>query len=143
MKFFDWFRKKKNEDDNKSIISFDGEDINKILIVDDLSSNRDVLYKFIQLVMVVDCDFAKNGKEALELCNKNTYKIILLDIKMPVIDGIECITLLRKHGYKGKIISVSAYDVSTSPCAKLFDDHLRKPVNMHQLRNILNMMYLD
>ena len=48
-------------------------------------------------------DYAKNGKEGLEACEKTKYDLVLLDLMMPVMDGIECLKRLRadeaKYGH--------------------------------------------
>lgn len=81
----------------------------KVLLVDDDSVNRllgiTILEKF-------NCSFdiANNGNEAIANLNKNRYDIILLDIHMPDISGIEIARYLRheKHDKSTKIIAVTA-----------------------------------
>lgn len=60
----------------------------KVLIVEDDPTLRDV-YHTILSTQPYQCDTAMNGKEALEKCKKQTYDLILLDLMMPVMSGIE------------------------------------------------------
>lgn len=59
----------------------------KILLVEDEPSLREV-YSLILGTEPYDLHTASNGKEALEKCGKVTYDLILLDLMMPVIDGV-------------------------------------------------------
>ncbi len=66
----------------------------KILIVDDTDINL-VLLEAIFEKWQVKVDKAKNGKEALELTDKNHYDLILSDVNMPELDGIEMTKKIR------------------------------------------------
>jgi CheY-like chemotaxis protein len=70
----------------------------KILIADDLTLDivlsRSVVDKCEQ---ISDVDVACDGAEALTLLIRNQYDLVLLDIKMPKIDGFELLQLLREH----------------------------------------------
>lgn len=57
----------------------------RVLIVEDDAALRDAFSTV--LTMRYDVDTAENGKQALDLCQSNTYDIILLDLMMPVMDG--------------------------------------------------------
>ena len=59
----------------------------KILIVEDEATLRES-YAMI-LSSQYDCDTAENGKEALEKCKETTYDLILLDLMMPVMNGVK------------------------------------------------------
>jgi len=65
-----------------------------VLVVDDESTIRDLLNIFLP-TKGLKVILAANGEEALELAKKNIPKIILLDIKMPGIDGMETCRRLR------------------------------------------------
>jgi PAS domain S-box-containing protein len=67
-----------------------------ILVVDDSTMNRMVIREFLG-----DCgcnlDFCTNGFEALHKLEENSYNIVLMDIRMPGMDGIETTSLLRSR----------------------------------------------
>jgi CheY-like chemotaxis protein len=79
----------------------------KILLVED----EPVLMETYQMILSTqpyECDYAENGKEALEKCKNKKYDLILLDIMMPVMNGIEFIKNLDTiDEMKSKIIIMS------------------------------------
>jgi len=77
-------------------------------------------------------DIANNGKEALELYEKNRYDIVLMDIQMPVMDGITA-TKILKQSYENvvPIIGVSANALRADAqyyISEGLDDYISKPV---------------
>lgn len=83
----------------------------KILVVDDLLINRNLMLKQFEFRGCKDCvQTAENGLEALDMISKNDYDIILTDIRMPVMNGVELTKVLRKNGFEAPIIGVSAND---------------------------------
>ena len=66
----------------------------KILLVDDLILNR-ILLKEILAEIGVDFDEAKNGKQAVDMLIAKDYDLILMDIEMPVMNGIEFLVKLK------------------------------------------------
>lgn len=84
----------------------------KILIVEDDSALR-----FIYSKMKVwtehgfqIADEASNGKAALELLSKNKYDLVISDIRMPFVDGIELLREIKERGIDVCVIFVSSYD---------------------------------
>lgn len=61
----------------------------RILIVDDESEARELFGEILLRSFDFVVDYASNGKECIELCNKNNYDMVLLDVFMPVMDGFE------------------------------------------------------
>ncbi|GEM_PF-2670226 len=79
------------------------------LIVDDSKENRDVLVKILQCIGV-ETEEAKNGKIGLELVHKSKPDIIFMDVRMPVMDGLEATKkIIEEFGPEQiKIVVISA-----------------------------------
>jgi CheY-like chemotaxis protein len=79
---------------------------------------------------------ASNGVEAIEMASKHDFDMVLMDIDMPVLNGVEATGILRSRGYTGVIVALTAsepeetrlrYDVSS------FDSVLSKPERLPDL----------
>ena len=84
----------------------------KILVTDDLKSvgkhlNKSINWKRLGISEVL---FAYNGKECLEILSKHNPDILLLDIKMPILNGIEVLKKIAEGYYMPRTIIISAYD---------------------------------
>lgn len=77
-----------------------------ILIAEDIDSNYQLLY--ILLTRHYDVIWAKNGEEAVELFNKHNPSLVLMDIKMPKMDGLEATRAIRKISETVPIIAQTA-----------------------------------
>ena len=79
----------------------------KILLVEDEPILRET-YQIILSTQPYETDYVQNGKEALEKCKTKKYDLILLDIMMPVMNGIEFLKSIDNiHDLKSKIIIMS------------------------------------
>ncbi|HEX7483711.1 MAG TPA: response regulator [Candidatus Saccharimonadales bacterium] len=79
----------------------------KILLVEDEPILRET-YQIILSTQPYETDYVQNGKEALEKCKTKNYDLILLDIMMPVMNGIEFLKNVDDlHNLKSKIIIMS------------------------------------
>ena len=110
----------------------------RILIVEDDYISRRVLTIMLErLGYHIDC--AENGRECLNSVAKKTYDLILSDINMPEMDGIECTLSLRGAGNKIPIIAVTANTENTQEyCfASGMDGYLTKPVSSIELKTAL------
>lgn len=67
-----------------------------ILLVDDYRYTRMIMFKLLNEHQFQEVTMAKNGKEALELAEKNHYDLILMDTSMPVMDGFEATRKIRE-----------------------------------------------
>ncbi|MBP5714965.1 MAG: response regulator [Prevotella sp.] len=78
----------------------------RILIAEDNDSNF-ILMTYI-LKKYYQFDRAKNGQEAVDMVEKNNYDLILMDIKMPVMDGMEATRLIKEKQPNLPIIALTA-----------------------------------
>ncbi|MCE1198965.1 MAG: PAS domain S-box protein [Marinilabiliales bacterium] len=84
-------------------------------------------------------DHAKNGEEAIRMASENHYDMILMDIKMPVMDGIEATKLLKAQFPELRIIAQTAYTLPEETAiirAAGCDDVLCKPIKKESLLKI-------
>lgn len=111
----------------------------KILIVDDEPLARERLQRHLQEIDS-DCEIteAENGFIALEQCEQHNPDLVLLDIRMPGMDGIETAGKLSKLETPPAIIFTTAYD---EYALDAFDAHaiayLLKPIRKEKLENAL------
>jgi len=80
----------------------------KILIVDDEELNYELL-KEILLETKAELSRAYNGKEAVELCKLQNYDLVLMDVRMPVMDGFTASSIILENNTQQKIIAQTAY----------------------------------
>jgi signal transduction histidine kinase/ActR/RegA family two-component response regulator len=115
-----------------------------VLVVDDNEMNRMVLAAFLTKVGIPFAE-AANGHEALELIRGRDFDLVLLDIQMPDISGIDVATQLHKERKPmPTLIAVTAHAFPEHRQAILeagFSDLVIKPVIMDDLRRILSQVY--
>ena len=111
----------------------------KILVVDDEEAIREVM-KIGLVKLGYDPEFAENGKEALEILTKENYPLILMDIRMPGIDGIElCMRIKDRnpetviYAFSGIVTEGEFYELEE----KGFDGLLCKPVSFEVLKKAI------
>lgn len=112
----------------------------KILIVDDIDYNREILSLFLE-----PWDFkiyeATNGLEAIEKARKVIPDIILLDMKMPIMNGYEAARILKEDEITKEIpiisITASALHQDEEIIAKICNGYIRKPISKLDLLNEL------
>lgn len=111
-----------------------------ILVVDDSKLNlrvaQNVLKTFNVNVMI-----STSGQECLDLCKTNKYDIILMDIMMPLMNGIETLKRIRIDDKKVPVIALTADAVEGMEEKYLkegFNDYLSKPIDRNKLGIILN-----
>ncbi len=108
-----------------------------ILIVDDNQINRQYFSMSIKKIFL-RVDVAENGIQAIKLAKHNNYNLILMDIRMPEMDGYETtknIRLLENH-QETIIIATSAENIRIQQ-KQLFDDFIAKPIRPKQLQDII------
>jgi CheY-like chemotaxis protein len=111
----------------------------KILIVEDEESNYELLRAMLRK-LDVEIFWAQNGAQAVELCQSQKFNLILMDIKMPEMNGYEALRIIRKLGIETPVIAQTAYarieDEDTS--IKMgFDAYISKPIDRRKLFELL------
>ena len=105
----------------------------KILIAEDNDSNF-VLMSYI-LKKHYQFERAKNGQEAVEMVDKNQYDIVLMDIKMPVMDGLEATKAIKEKHPDLPILALTAnaFDSDRQLAVDAgCNDFLSKPVSSEE-----------
>lgn len=83
----------------------------RILLVEDHKIVRDALRFYFENDEEYEIsDEAKNGQEGFDLLNKNTYDIMVTDINMPKMDGVELVKQIREQGIEIPILVLSMFD---------------------------------
>lgn len=112
----------------------------KVLIVDDEAPARDRLKRLISDLDGYEvAGEAANGMEAVQLFNRTQPDIVLLDIRMPVMDGIEAAQHLSNHDTPPAVIFTTAYgDHALQAFETHAVDYLLKPIRRERLEEALN-----
>ncbi len=115
----------------------------RILAVDDTKMNLIVVTEFLKDTGVI-LDTAGGGREALKLSLENKYDVILMDQRMPEMDGVETLNAIRKHkdgpNINTPVICLTADAVVGAKnryISKGFTDYLTKPIDSIYLETML------
>ncbi len=112
-----------------------------LLVAEDNETNRTMLTDYLDYCGY-DTIVAKNGLEALQSVQHQHPDLILMDVQMPVMDGITTIQKLRADGDKTPIIMLTGMTMlgDESRCLSAgADAYLRKPVNLKDLHAMINL----
>ncbi|MFH1550191.1 MAG: sigma-54 dependent transcriptional regulator [Planctomycetota bacterium] len=108
----------------------------KILVVDDSEGTRNLCSKILEKEGYA-VQTAENGEEALKLVNENSFDLIVTDLMMPVMDGMELLEQVKKSNPRMPVIIITAYaSVATAVEAikKGAYDYVPKPFNPGELQ---------
>ncbi len=114
----------------------------KILLVEDNEDNQEVA---VGLLAYTDAqvDIAWNGKEALEKIHQNHYSLVLMDMQMPVMDGLEATRALRRNPDFAKLpiiaMTANAMQHDKDACLQAgMNDFIAKPIDPDQMMHVLS-----
>jgi CheY-like chemotaxis protein len=111
-----------------------------VLVVDDNRVIRDLVTRQLHK-LGLGADVAVDGKEALAKLDERDYNLILMDVQMPEMDGIECTQLIRKRdetaGRHTKIVALTGYGSRVECIQAGMDDFIAKPMNIATLKAML------
>jgi len=111
----------------------------KILIVDDEKNIRKTLADIL-IDEGYSVSTAATGEEAVELCKKDSHETILMDVRMPGIDGVEAFRQIRRHNEGVRVILMSAYSVDALKEAALDEGavaFLSKPLELEKVLSLI------
>ncbi len=115
------------------VLIADDNEINRLLLKSQLESRSD------------DITIAEDGKQALSLLRQRKYQLILLDLQMPYLNGLELLEQIKKPdciNHDSPIIAITAHAQSHQRKKLIdagFDECLIKPVLLEQLEEVLNL----
>ncbi len=117
-----------------------------VLLVEDTEDNRFMMRRLLELdgYRVVE---AMNGEEAVRLAKAECPQLILMDLSLPVIDGLAATRLIRKlpDCQRTPIIAVSAHDTSdfqTEAIQAGCNCYITKPINFNELESMIAQLLL-
>jgi len=109
---------------------------NKILVVDDEKEIRDFLFKALSQIAGFRVELAENGEEALKKIEKEFFDLVLTDLKMPDMDGLQLVAEIAKS--KPEILTVlmtghGSIDSALEAMKRGASDYLTKPLNLEEM----------
>lgn len=110
-----------------------------VLVVEDNEINQQVAKELLRIVGI-NADIAENGVIALDRMFTNDYDVVLMDIQMPVMDGLTAARTARERGYQKPILAMTAHAMVGEREKSIdagMNDHLTKPVDPDALYKAL------
>lgn len=112
----------------------------RILLAEDNPVNQKVARQMLKKIGY-EADVAANGLEVLQALERHPYDVILMDIQMPEMDGLEAAKRIRERWHNGpKIIAITAYALEgdMDRCLNAgMNDYISKPIQLDDLRSKL------
>jgi two-component system response regulator (stage 0 sporulation protein F) len=117
----------------------------KILVVDDEEGARE-LFNTILTDEGYEVSLASGGEEALAQFKSNPFNLVITDIKMPVMDGLQLLQEIRKIGSKTDVIMVTAYGEVESYLKAMSlgaAEYINKPIRIKELNRIVHKVLTE
>jgi DNA-binding NtrC family response regulator len=115
----------------------------RILIVDDEKNIRTTLSAYL-ISLGYEQGIAVNGQEALDKLKDSKYDLVLLDIKMPVMDGIQVLKEVRRLEDKTNVIMMTAYGTIENAVESMklgAVDFISKPFTLENLKTMIDAVF--
>ena len=113
----------------------------RVLAIDDSADNLALVTRYLDRAGAA-YETAQDGAEGLNKIRRGAFDAVLLDIQMPGMDGHAVQRALRKDGFKGKVIALTAHALNSERerCLRAgFDDYVTKPINAGHLVRALEI----
>jgi len=81
-----------------------------VLVVDDERNMRSTLAEILE-AEGYDVETADSGEQAVERCDERTFDVVLMDVRMPGINGVEAFRRIREHNASARVVLMSAFTV--------------------------------
>ncbi|MEZ0393294.1 MAG: response regulator [Pseudobdellovibrionaceae bacterium] len=107
----------------------------KVLLAEDAIDNQILIRRFLES-SGASMDWAKNGLEACMRVLQTNYDLVLMDIQMPEMDGIQATKKLRASGFQKPILALTAHAMKSEISKSLeagCNEHLIKPISKNHL----------
>ncbi|WP_080801696.1 PAS domain-containing hybrid sensor histidine kinase/response regulator [Desulfamplus magnetovallimortis] len=119
----------------------------RVLLVEDNPINQEVALEFLKDAGIVT-RVANNGEECLKMLDSDTFDLVLMDIQMPILDGLETTRIIRnqKKLISLPIIAMTAHAMAGDREKSIdagMNGHLNKPVDHFELYKILQQFISD
>ncbi len=115
-----------------------------VMVVEDFEDNRFMMRRLLEMsgYRVVE---AVNGEEAIETARRERPDLILMDLSLPLLDGLAATRRIREHDELKKvpIVAVSAHDTADFHAEALAagcNEYVTKPIDFDQLESLLNRL---
>jgi PAS domain S-box-containing protein len=122
-----------------SLLRFSGT----VLVAEDNQVNQILIEEYLKRYNLTPV-IAENGQQTLDLLDNALYDLILMDINMPELSGIEAVASIKKKGIRTPVVALTANAMAGDRERFLeygFDEYLSKPISMSSLETIL-MAYI-
>lgn len=116
----------------------------KVLVVEDYNLNRELIQEMLGLFHC-NVEIAIDGEEAVNLCKNTHFDLILMDIQMPKMGGIEAMKCIRKLDNDNKDVPIIALTANALQgdkeqyLAEGMNDFISKPLKMVELERVLGL----
>ncbi|EPR4993734.1 ATP-binding protein [Vibrio navarrensis] len=135
---------KQSKNDNVTKVKSFNKRLN-ILVVEDTKSNQMVI-KLLLSKLGHKVFMANNGREAIEFIRRNEAPLdmVLMDVSMPVMDGLTATRTLRNNGFQMPIVALTAHALESDrqDCLKSgMDSFIAKPVRKHELESVIQTFH--
>jgi len=113
-----------------------------VLLVEDNEVNRIIARKFLNTAGITDITVADDGAQAVAICETHRFDLIFMDCQMPVMDGYKATQALRRKGYQGIIIAMTANAMKgdREKCLEAgMNDYLTKPLQIREVEKVLTL----